>query len=70
MGLIKGKTYIFKIADFVTPLEEVIGGDAKVRKYIKTLKREGIDFYEVEKSCGKRHLIAVETVEGVEIESI
>ena len=70
MELIKGKTYVFKIADFVTPLEEVIKGEVKARKYIKTLKRDGVDFYEVEKSCGKRHLIAVKTVEGVEIESI
>lgn len=66
-----GEKYRFFTKSFQTPIGDVILGETKLRKFIGMIDRgpvgmEKVPFVEVERDDGKRHLIAVETIEAVE----
>ncbi|WP_325085957.1 hypothetical protein [Burkholderia contaminans] len=65
-----GQRYIFRIKPFETALD-VLPGEAKTRTFvgIEDIGPVGMakePFVEVERDNGKRHLIAVSTIEAIE----
>lgn len=61
-----GHTYLIKTKDWETPLREVIPGQEKARKYLCKKNIGDIDFIEVERASGKKHLIAIEEIQDVQ----
>ena len=60
--LVPNKTYTIVTADWTSPFGDVIRGEDKVRTFIAATKIGDIDFIEVARPNGSRHLISTNNI--------
>lgn len=62
-----GESYIFHIKPWESPTGEVVNFNSKQRVFVGMKTIDRIPFVEVARASGSQHLIAVESIEQIEM---